>query len=346
MSAPASRASPFALRRVLPGLVLVLAVSAVLLLLDTGPRHPQGVKKSWDIHCVRYSDEPTAEASMEGFVGELKRVGVLDSGEVRLTVVSAQQDMATLINMVDDARSHADILFTVSTPALQTALQRVNRTPVVFASAASPTAAGAGKSFEDHRPNVTGICSLSDFEGMADMLKKCLPRAEVIGTLFTPAEVNSVYYRDCLDRAIRGRGMRLHAVPVTASNDVSDAMLSLLSARVDAVCQISDNTVNSAFGALVHAAMRDGVPVFAFVSKHVTKDGAVLARARDFEQGGRDAASLAMRIIRGESPAGIPIRLISRTLTVVNLKSADQLKIKIPQEILSGADEVVGRSPE
>jgi ABC-type uncharacterized transport system substrate-binding protein len=299
------------------------------------------ITRKWRLYYIQYAEENTAEAVHEGLFGELKKLGVVEGRDFVRKEGSAQRDMATLINLLDDAKSNADVVFLVSTPTLQTALKRISTIPMVFSNVGAPLAAGVGKSFTDHAPNVTGVCVVSDFEGQMKVVKQVLPNARTIGTLFTPSEVNSVVYKDGLEQAAEKAGYKLIASPVTSSADVADAALALMEHRPDVICQISDNTVNPGFAALMKAARQAKIPVFSFVSKQVVSEGSVLARCRDYEQAGRDAARMLNEVLRGKNPKDMPIQMVSRTVLVINTKNAEAFGVRIPEEVIKSADQVV-----
>ena len=104
-----------------------------------------------------------------------------------MTYRNAQGDIATLNALFDELNGNeTDLVVSISTPALQAALRKVDRKPVVFAGVLDPIAAGAGKSDSDHRPNVTGAYLAFPYAAMARTVREVLPRARRVGTLFSP----------------------------------------------------------------------------------------------------------------------------------------------------------------
>ena len=109
----------------------------------------------------------------------------------------------------------------------------------MFNYLASPIAAGAGTSDTDHLPNVTGVYMAAAFKEMLALIRACLPAARTLGTLFVPAEVNTVFYtRIGCRRRRRKPASSSIAVAANTSTEVSDAALALASRRPDVICQI------------------------------------------------------------------------------------------------------------
>jgi ABC-type uncharacterized transport system substrate-binding protein len=302
------------------------------------------VTRVWTIHFLNYLPSTMVEDCHRGFFDELPRVGVVPGRDCEIKVSNAQGDAATLAMMVDAAiADRADLILLTSTPTLQAAVQKVKDIPVVFNVVANPMLAGAGKSFEDHLPNVTGIATMSDYDGMARVVRECLPDAHRVGTLFSSNEDNSIYNKDAMAAALRAVGIELVAQGVTAAPDVPDAALALTGGDVDALCQVNSNALDAAFASITMAARKDHRPLFAFTSGQAAKGGAAVAVARDYEQAGRDMALLVKRIMRGERPAAIPIRLVSKTRIIVNRANAELCGLEVPASLLRRADQVLER---
>lgn len=309
---------------------------------DTSASKPGLPGKKRHFSFVHYVESPTSEAMERGFLQQLEKSGLKEGVDYEVKIRSSQRDMATLMAIMDAVSSEKpDALITSSTPTLQAALKQIKNIPIIFGNVASPVIAGAGKSFEDHLPNTTGISTMSAFEDMVTLLQECLPSAKRIGTLFVPAEINSVYYKEALEKAAKTGGLELITVGVSTSTEVPDAALSLIGKGVDVICQISDNLNNSAFSGITKAAEKTRTPLFAFVSAHAIKSGAAVALARDYDEGGRDVTDLLLRVMNGESPKGIPFAHVKKTKLVFNLNNAATYNLKIPAHLLEKADTVI-----
>ena len=282
------------------------------------------------------------EEAEEGVKTGFREAGLVEGRDYVSTTRNAQGDMATINTLIDAALAEkSDLLLTFSTPVLQVALRRARNVPIVFNYLASPQAAGAGKSDTDHLPNVTGVYLHGAYDGMLAMIRQIRPNARRLGTLFVPSEVNSVFHQALLEAASRKAGFELVSVPANTSPEAADAALALVSRGIDAICQIPGNLTASAFPNIAQVARRARVPIFAFQSAQA-QAGAVLVLARDYRDGGRMAALLAARVMRGERPAAIPFQQVSKTRLFVNLTAAREANLTIPPEIVSRADAVVG----
>jgi ABC-type uncharacterized transport system substrate-binding protein len=301
------------------------------------------LSKTWKLDLLEYVDVPDVEEAERGIRAGLEAAALVDGRDYSLTKRSAQGDMPTLSTLVDAAvNAGTDLLFTLSTPTLQAALQRARGLPIVFTFVADPLKAGAGRTSADHLHNVTGVPTTAAYEEVLALARECLPEARRLGTLFVPAEVNSVYNKDQLALAAPKYGFELVTVPVNSSAEVSDAALALLSKGIDAVCQAGSNQTSAAFASIALPATRARIPVFGFLTSDLQQGAAVVA-VRDYFDAGREAAALAARIMRGEEPGKIPFQPLGGSRILVNLKAARAVGLDIPPSLLARATAVGGR---
>ncbi len=299
------------------------------------------LSKKWNIHLVEYTNILDVEDSEKGIRDGLKESGLVEGRDYTIKVRNAQGDMTTLSTMIDAAITEgADLLMTMSTATLQAAIHRAGNRPIVFTLLASAVAAGAGKTNEDHLPNVTGVVTTSAYDELVGVLRECMPHAKKVGTLFVPSEANSIYNMERTKEAVNRLGMELVVVPANTSAEVPDAALSLMSQDIDAVCQIAGNLTAASFPSLVRAAQGSRLPIFAFQSNQAY-EGASVVVARDYYDGGREAAHLTVRIMRGENPANIPFQPLKRTRILVNTTAAGKSRLKIPESLLRRATKVI-----
>jgi len=303
----------------------------------------RAVAKTWRVNLIQLNQTLDVEEAEKGVLDGLRESGLEEGRDFAKNVRNAHGDMATVSAMVDAAvNERADLIITFSTPTLQAALVRGRQTPIVFNYVSDAVAAGAGKSDVDHAPNVTGVYLLGAYDAMMPLLRQVMPRAHLLGTVYSPAEVNMVIQLPLIEQAVRKAGMTLKVIAANSAAEVQEAALALVANHVDAICQIPGNLTAAAFPSVAQAARRARVPMFVFQSSQA-RAGAVLAVARDYYESGRESGKIAARIIRGESPAGIPFAAFAGSKLLVNPEAAREAGLTIPDSILAKADEVIGR---
>ena len=298
--------------------------------------------KSWKVDILEYVNVVDSEDAERGIRAGLRESGLLEGRDYAVRLRNAQGDMATLSTLVDAAQSDgADLLVTLSTPTLQAALQRARNLPIVFTFVANAVLAGAGRSDEDHLPNVTGVTTRTASDELIGVVRDCLPRARRIGTLFVPVEVNSVFNKEQMTEAARRAGMELVAMSVNTSSEIADTALALCDQSIDAVVQVAGNLTTAAFASITQAARRSRLPLFGALSSNA-HDGAAVVVARDYYDGGRDAGAMAARIIRGERPASMPFQPLRKTKIIINQDAVRGMGLTIPDALRRRAAQVIG----
>lgn len=286
------------------------------------------------IAVVLYNESAPAEETLAGMKAGWARSPLVAGRDYTLSLRSAQGDIATLGAIYDAALTDgADLIVPISTPSLQAAIRRVKNIPVVFTMIANPLAAGAGKSYTDHLPNVTGIAVLAPIKEMLDLLERHYPQYRRIGTLFCPAEANSVDVKDALAAACKTRGIVLETVAANTANELPDAAASLASLRIDAIVQVSDNLSSSGFTSIANAARRSQKPLFSLNSATVPL-GAPLAMGRDYFAVGEHTVAMIEQVVAGTPPAQIPFLLPPTVKLTLSPAHAQTIGMTLPPALL------------
>jgi ABC-type uncharacterized transport system substrate-binding protein len=283
---------------------------------------------------AHYVDSPNTEEVEKGIKDGLKNNGFIEGVNYTMKVFNAQGDVSTLNSITEVVGSDKwDLIFASSTPTMQSFSKKIKHTPIVFSNVGDPIRAGLGESFTNHLPNLTGISTMSDFDGLINLVIETMPGIKIVGTVFTPGEINSVAYVEGLKLAAEKRGLTLITVPANTATEVSDAAQAITSRGIQAFTQISDNLTGSCYTSIIREAYKSRIPYFGFVSDQA-KNGAVAVMARDYYVAGTDAVKLAIQIINGKSPADIPFRYVSKTSVKTNKEAMKYFNINVPDKLL------------
>ena len=212
--------------------------------------------------------------------------------------------MASLGSLFDSAKTAGTDLYVVySTPTLQTAIRKVQDTPVVFTVVADPFLAGAGKS--DARPlaechwRLHAWALIGKWPNCCGIISRQLNGSARCSVLPKPTRSAN---KDLFVREAARCGLTVETVPANTPGDLPDAALALCSRRLDAVVQVVDNLSAAGFPAIARAAAQAQLPALP-ARVPASRQGAAVALARDYYDAGRETALKAASIMRGESPA-------------------------------------------
>jgi putative ABC transport system substrate-binding protein len=301
-----------------------------------------GEEDLYTIGIFQVDSAPHLNSVRLGFLRALEEAGLKNGVNIRLIIRNGMGNIPEVQRIAQEFVSYrVDLVVPISTPCLQAALHASSEIPIVFSSVAAPFLAGAGHSADDHLPNVTGVSSRGPIKECLIFMKEVLPGVKRIGTLWTPSELNSKYYLDLTMERAAELGLDVVAVPVHNKAGVLIAAQVLMNKKIDAIYQISDNTINASFEAVSRVADENSIPLFGGAVYH-TRGGACAAMGWDFADMGYKTGSIAIRIKNGESPADIPIQYMTDIKLYLNLNAAREQGVVFPEWAFDRADEILG----
>jgi putative ABC transport system substrate-binding protein len=320
---------------------LILSTLCFLVLLVTACGSQQ---RLYTIGAFQMISHPSVDAVRDGFVQALADAGYRDGENVRLDFQNAQGEIsnAPLIarKFVADK---VDMIFAIGSPPLQAAVQAAPETmPVVFALASDPWGAGAGTSMTEHLPNVTGVVNTSPVDAELALLKEILPDVQRVALIYNAGETNSRYEANLFREAAAKEGLEVIEQTVAGPNEVLQAAQVLASQGVQAFPRIGDYATGSAYESIVKVGEENGIPVFSIDPSDIER-GALAAIGWGYHEEGYAAGQLAVRVMKGESPAGIPFQWPDRAWLSVNLKAAEVYGVTVPKAVVARADRVILR---
>ncbi len=328
----------------LAGLVLTTAALAQTPA-PTGGRVPQPGR----VYRVGYSqivDHPALNETRRGFLDGLKQVGFVEGQNLTFLYQNAQGDVGNARNITEKFLADGvDVLTPCTTPNVQAAVKvaKGGRVPVVFACVTDPVAAGVLESVE--RPsgtNVTGVYNPLPIAELFDLFLKIQPGLRTAGTIYNAAEANSQVINRRAKAEAERRGLKWVEVTVAGSAEVKTVTESLIG-KVDGLVLGQDNTVASAFEAVVKVAADHHLPVFSMDTQAPARGAIASLAASNYEQGVLWAKEMVAPVLFGADPATLtPIRPRVFDLTV-NPQAAAAAGLSIPKDIVDRATRVIGR---
>lgn len=328
------------------GITVCMLAAAGLLLSCGGKKETDSDSgaKVWKLGMVKYEDLQQTEDAQRGLLAGLRDIGLEEGKHFTLNARSAQGDIASVLSLIDAVKNDGtDILISLQTPTLHSAVKRAIGMPIVFMVVANPfIISTVGQSDSVHLPYITGVYTNTTFDKMIDYLKECMPQVKRIGTLYSTGELNATYYKAQLIAAASKQGIQVETFGVSSRVDVSQSMQALCSKNLDAICQIEDNMTSTTFPTIVQVANQRNLPVFSFVNSQA-RAGSSVVLAPDYYEAARSAALMISQIMKGTSPEAIPFERVKKFHLIVNLKAAEERGLKIPESMISKADEVIQR---
>lgn len=283
------------------------------------------------------------DATRKAFLEGLAKGGFGAAQGVKVLQRSADGSMATARQQVEELlREQVRMLVAVGTPALHACLELAPHSlPVVFCYCSNPWGAGAGRSYGDHRRNVTGTVSTNPVADQLQLVRQLQPELHRLGLIYDPAQANAGFEAELLRGEAAQWQLIVEAEPVTGPTEVAQAAQRLLAQEVQAFVKVGDYATIQAFDQLAAAALRARVPVYSVEAVDITVPGCLAVVGWDPRSDGLQAAALAVKVLRGTSPAVLPFEQAQDQLLLLNALTARKLGIALPALLRARADRVV-----
>jgi putative ABC transport system substrate-binding protein len=320
--------------------MLVLRRQLTLLLASAALISPLAAAETRSVAVTAIVEHPALDAARDGIKEALAEAGWKDGENLAFSYESAQGNPATAAQIARKLVGEApDVIVPISTPSAQAVVAATKDIPVVFTAVTDPVAAKLVPGLERPGGNVTGMSDLSPIGKHLDLVKEIMLAVKTLGVIYNPGEANSVTLLDLLRQEAPARGIALKEAASPKSSDVLSAAQSLVGA-VDAIYVPTDNTVVTAFEAIVKVGTQNQLPVFAGDTDSVPR-GAVAALGFNYRDVGRQTGAIVARVLKGEQPGTIPVQGVEITELVVNPKAAEAMGITIPEAVVGRAKTVV-----
>ena len=223
------------------------------------------------------------------------------------------------------------------------AVQRVSKTtPIVMAAVSDPVVSGLVDSLSRPGGNVTGLSEMMvDLAGKRlELLKKIVPKLSRVAVIWNPEAKTSTLSRTKLQLPARGLGIQLHSLEVRNAGDLGKAIEDAATARAGALMIMPSVIRGMSLKRVADLAAKIRLPMIFHVKKFVESCGLV-SYAPDRSDMYRRAATFVDKILKGTKPADLPVEQPTKFELVINLKTAKQLGITIPPNVLYRATKVI-----
>jgi putative tryptophan/tyrosine transport system substrate-binding protein len=296
-----------------------------------------GGNGGFKIGLVYFAPEEGADNCMKGLFDGLKEQGIERGRNLEVMSAHANGEIANIPLLIQNYDSQRlDAIVTLTTPCLTAACNTAKKTPIVFTYVYDPIAAGAGKSFTDHLPNVTGVGSFPPVEDTVDVIQKLVPGIKAVGTVYNSSEANSVKVISVARGIFQQKGIKLEEVTATGTSEVYQAAQVVCYRNVQALWVTGDNTALQGFDGIVKASRDAKLPLI-INDPEFTARGAVVSVGLGWYEAGHAGGVLAARVLHGESPRNLPFEEVAVKKIVLNQDAAKRLGLVIPPEIVKEA---------
>ncbi|WP_368501462.1 ABC transporter substrate-binding protein [Phascolarctobacterium sp.] len=291
-----------------------------------------------NVGIVQLVEHAALDAANKGFVEGLASKGYKEGENIAFDRQNAQADQSNLQNIAHRfVNNKVNLICAIATPAAQTVANVTSDIPIVATAVTDYKTAKLVKDNAKPGTNVTGTTDMNPVEQQLDLLLKIVPNAKSIGTIYCSSEVNSQLQVDILKKAAAAKGVTVSEATVSNVNDIQQAARSLLG-KVQAIYVPTDNVLASAMPTLTTVTEEAKLPVICGEGGMV-KAGGLATLGVDYYKLGFQAGEMAADILSGKSkPADMAIQAQKEFKATINMKEADKIGLKLPEDVLKSAE--------
>jgi len=235
-----------------------------------------------------------------------------------------------------------DIILASGTLAV-TALQNISRTlPIVFASVADPVGAGIVDSLAHPGGNATGfmIYEYNLAAKYLELFKEIAPRVMRVAIIRNAANPAGVVQFAPLQNAAQSLGVQASPINVRDAREIERSVEAFARSPNGGLVVTQSASATVYREVIIAAAARHKLPAV-YALRYDATGGGLISYGPVIVDQFRQAAAYVDRILKGESPANLPVQAPTRYETVINLKTAKALGLTLPDSLLARADEVI-----
>jgi putative ABC transport system substrate-binding protein len=279
---------------------------------------------------------------VEGLRLGLRQLGYIEGKNILIEYRYADGKVERLPSLAAELVSlKVDILLARGAPAAHAAKNATSTIPIIFGNAADPVGTGLVTSLARPDGNITG---LSDFNSgvitkRLELIKEVAPKVLHVAVFLNPANPTNRPQAKEIDAVAPGLGVKLLSFEVKGIDDIERAFTAMTKERAGALLVIGGAAGN--FGPrIAEIAVETRLPTI-WTSSNAVESGGLMSYGTDFADLYRRAATYVDKILKGAKPADLPIEQPTKFELVINLKTARQIGLTIPPNVLARADRVI-----
>src|ERR1043166_801502 len=242
----------------------------------------------------------------------------------------------------DLVRDHVAVIAALGTPAVRAAKAATTTVPIAFPTIADPVQIGFVASLNRPGGNMTGVTLLAVEIGpkLLEILRAVVPSATTIALLLNPTNPNSGTQLNNTQEAARKLGLELHVLNASVERDFDTVFARLRELKASALIIGQDVFFNAESERLAALTVRHAMPAI-YPLPEFAAAGGLFSYGASRSDAGRQAGIYVGRILKGETPAELPVGQPTKFELTINLKTAKALGLAVPTSLPASADEVI-----
>ena len=289
-------------------------------------------------------NSPSSEsARTKAFQQGLRELGYVEGKNIVVEYRYAEGKLDYLpVLAAELVRLKVDVIVTGGSGSTRPANEATNTIPIVMTQDPDPVRNGFVASLARPGGNITGLSTLSpELSGKRlELLKEIIPKLShvaVLGTSTSPGNAQALRETELAAGAL---AVKLQYLDVRSPKDIETAFRAASKERADAVLLLGGPVLASQRTQIADLAVKSRLPA-TYWRSDIVEAGGLMSYAVSLTDLDRRAATYVDKILKGRKPADLPVEQPTKFELVINLKTAKQIGLTIPPNVLARADRVI-----
>jgi putative ABC transport system substrate-binding protein len=305
----------------------------------------QQLKKIWRIGYLSAYDAASESGRAEGVRLALLKLGYVEGQNITIEYRYAEGKRERYPELAAElVRLKVNVIVLAGgLIPIQVAKNATKTIPIVMTGGgADPVKTGLVESLARPGGNVTGITNLvTDLSGKRlELLKESIPKLARVAVLYDPDVPAGRQVRDDLPVAARALGLTIQLWEIRATKDFERVFTALNKERSEALYASASLVISANGKRIADFALKSRLPS-TYSDIEAVDAGGLMYYGADLADSYRRIATYVDRILKGAKPADLPVEQSTKFELVVNLKTAKQIGLTIPPNVLARADRVI-----
>jgi putative tryptophan/tyrosine transport system substrate-binding protein len=279
----------------------------------------------------------------ENFRRALRALGYVEGKTVTIEYRYADDKLDRLPALAEElVRLNIDLLIAPTTIEVRAAMRATKTIPIIFYNVPDPVGSGLIDSLARPGANVTGFSTINALLSgkRLEILKETVAKLSRVAVLWDPKNPASAQQWKDSQQPAQELGLQLHSMEVSSADKYESAFKDAVKVRSNGLLVTQATLVAANIPRVVHLAIQNRLPSISHGEEYVAIGGLMSYGADDAERFHR-AAVIVDKILKGTKPADIPVEQPRKFKFIINLKTAKQIGLTIPPNVLARGDKVI-----
>ena len=323
---------------------LGLSLIALMLLMLGAMAEAQQPGKIFRIGYLSSNSLAAMSTRTEGFRQGLRELGYEEGKNIVIEWRYAEGKLDRVPGLAAElVRLKVDVIVSAGGNATASITKEATNTiPIVVTNVADPVGSGFAASLARPGANITGLAAITfDLAGKRlELVGEAFPKVSRVAVLLDPQDASKIVELKEAQAAAKTLGLKVQAIEVRSASDFERAFKTVTRDRAGVLLVLGSAVTNTGRKAIAEMATKNRLPTM-WAESGVMDAGGLMSYGPNYADLFRRAAIYVDKILKGAKPADLPVEQPKKFEFVINLKTAHQIGVTIPPNVLARADRVI-----